>query len=173
MNKIKYLYIIIFSILILFLLLFLINNFKVKYETKTENKMKNSNESYLFSVVEMNNCTNWKKIYYIDEDNRNYYLYCLEDLLVNVNKNYISLNIALKNKNITLEKVLNYLTERNWYNDGGTILYKDDGEKKYSLEGFSVINCNAINKIGSDNIYNKNIYIGPISMNYEKSFCSK
>ncbi len=120
--------------------------------------------NYLFTVKEERKCPKTPTLYYVDKNNKKYYLYCLHDVLVNLDNESLSLKEALKENKITIEKVIEYLTQTEVWYDGGTKIFKDT-TNEYSKYGFSILKCN-------NSGINNDVYIGPSFMHYEKGFCN-
>ncbi len=144
---------------------------KVKFEVKKQNQeVETDSGNYLFTFNKITNCSNQKKLYYTDSLGRNYYLNCLDDVIVNFDNKSVSLKDAFTNKDITIEKIINNLTYDVGYYDGGTSIYKDGGSTKYSNNGFSVLKCHTLGELAGEG-GNRDIYIGPLLMSYEENFC--
>ncbi len=117
---------------------------------------------YLFTFKEQKKCSKKPKLYYTDEDERDYYVYCLDELTYNIWDPSINIVDALKNKQLTIKELTDHLKVVKIYNDGGSTLYKDRG--MYSKYGFAILECKANEK-------STDIYIGPVFMDFEKGFC--
>ncbi|MGE5455632.1 MAG: hypothetical protein ACM3O4_00805 [Ignavibacteriales bacterium] len=121
---------------------------------------------YFFTVKEQKKCSK-SKLYYTDNEGRDYYLWCLDEVEINFADGPMTLSKALKNKEIILPHIINFLTYYNGWHDGGTSIYKDIKNEKAKY-GFSILICK--NKTGK-NGQNNDIYIGPSFMSYEEGFC--
>jgi len=123
-------------------------------------------DNYSFIIKEKKKCSKLPVLYYTDQYNRKYYLFCLEEVLINLNNEFLSLKNALEKDKITIDEITNSLTQIEVWYDGGTRLYEDKF-KKYSKYGFTILRCHASN----ESKLNNDIYIGPSFMTYEKGFC--
>ncbi len=122
---------------------------------------KKEEKAYRYEVITLSDCDNEPKLYYQEQD-RNIYLYCLNSIKVNEDNNVLELKNYLQTHPNEVEDIKNNMTEAAYFKDGGSILYQD--ESILSKNGFSILNCNTLD--GS-----KDVYIGPIGMDYERSFC--
>lgn len=96
--------------------------------------------------------------------NSNIYTYCLDSIEISDNKKKYELedyfdSVGLK---FGIQKMIDELRKDMIAKDGGTTFYKD--KKNISNKGLTIIRCNTIEG-------NKDIYIGPKDMKYEKGFC--
>lgn len=121
---------------------------------------------YFFTIKEQKKCSK-PELYYTDNEGKNYYLWCLDEVEINFSDGPMTLYKALKNKEIFLPHIINFLTYYNGWYDGGTSIYKDI-RNEYSKYGFSILLCKTMN---DEKKQNNDIYIGPLFMSYEKGFC--
>ena len=146
----------------------------------TSNKNKNvnykcsDNSLYVKGLVSINennlvklhfkdsNTTSFLDSYYIDENYRKYYLYCLDDIYLSFGDQTVTLKESLIKKQIVFDEIIEQMTFLTVYYDGGTKIYQDN--KKNSDSGFNVLMCQTISG-------NKDVYIGPLFMEYEQNFC--
>lgn len=92
------------------------------------------------------------------------YYYGIEKAIINLNNEKLDLADSLVENKITLEELLEDLKKSNELNDGGTVIYKDGGTKKYLTDSYTIIKCNTLEG-------NKDIYMGDKDMEYEEDFC--
>lgn len=90
--------------------------------------------------------------------------YGIKKAIINLNNEKLDLADSLAEGKITLEELLEDLKKTNELNDGGTLIYKDGGTKKYLTDNYTIIKCNTLEG-------NKDIYIGDKDMEYEETFC--
>jgi len=111
-------------------------------------------------ITKSEDCDNKAKLYYTEE-NRNIYLYCLDQIEVEKESSWVE-TMKLKNYLWTnpnaIEEIITGFTGNNTnsYDDGGTILYKGDE--------FNLLKCHTL-------AGNNDIYIGDKSMGYPNNFC--
>jgi len=112
--------------------IFLFFTIKAYFKTKGLNK-------YKFQIV-VNEKVNEKTLMF-EYDNHNYYMYNLDkvDVIIDKTGKKLSLEDALKNKEITLKEILNLAIP----NDGtaGYKIYYDGGQNKYKNDEYSIIVC--------------------------------
>lgn len=116
---------------------------------------------YSYEVVLLDSCDTEEKLYYQEQD-KNIYLYCINSIKVKDRNNLLELKNYVQNNPDELETMMEQMTIVTQYEDGGTILYRD--ENQLSEEGFSILNCSTL-------MGNKDIYIGPKDMKFEEGFC--
>ena len=102
------------------------------------------------------------RILYYREKDRNIYLYCLNSIKVKDGNNSLELKNYYKKNSEVINQMIENLEFIDSLDDGGGSLYRD--ENKVSENGFTIVRCN--NLLG-----NRDIYIGPKNMNFEKEFC--
>lgn len=95
-------------------------------------------------------------LYY--ENDRKYYLYGLEEVMVTYQDETKQLKEFLSD-GVSIED-LTFQMEHNSAYDGGSTLYRNDD--------VSILVCHRIIPSGG---YNEDVYIGNIDMGYEKGFC--
>lgn len=151
MSKKQILLSVIILISLCFVCKFIYANFKVSEEVmKTE-----------IIVNQDKDCDNGLSLYYTDSRKRDYYLYCLDEIIVDFKDHSLPLDRALETKQINMNDLLNEhlnITFKENYDDDGTVHYYGDD--------ISVIECNTIDG-------NNNYYFGPKSMRYEEGFCEE
>ena len=99
---------------------------------------------------------------YLELDNYNIYVYCLDDLMLFQDDDLIDLKHKIQDDEKYLDELINVLKLFAELNDGGTKIYKDTDN--YTNNGLTLIKCNTLDG-------NKDIYIGPKDMEYQESFC--
>lgn len=110
-------------------------------------------------IIKDDDCNNTTKLYYEDVD-RNYYTYCLKDILLKIDTLEYSLKDFLNKDSDTLNAFLKRYTKEP---EGS---YDDGGSKLYSGNDFNVLSCSTL-------LGNKDIYIGNKNMGYFNSFCKR
>lgn len=134
-----------------FICKFIYDNFKVPEEVmKTE-----------IIIDQDKDCNNGLSLYYTDSRKRDYYLYCLDEIIVDFKDHSLPLNRAIDTKQITMDSFLNEYLNISFKEE-----YKDGGSIHYYGDNISVIQCNTIDG-------NNNYYFGPKSMKYEEGFCKE
>lgn len=104
-----------------------------------------------------------EELYYIGYD-YNIYTYCIKSIVLDDGKEKLELKNAIKNDNNVIDEIINELIPKDTLKDGGTTIYKDSMDKNFTNNGLTVIKCNTLNG-------NRDIYIGPDSMQFEEHFC--
>lgn len=107
-------------------------------------------------IVETGN-NNKTIVNYLNTKKSDYYLYNIDNIVVNYPDRKLDLSKALELQQITIDEVLTYLEETS-PNDGKTVLYRNDD--------FSVLKCTLDNG-------NVNYIFGHKSMAYKESFCAE
>jgi len=121
--------------------MYIYDNFKVEKET---------------TLIVESGTNNNTIVSYLSTKNIDYYLYNIDNIIVDYTDRTLELNRALELKQITMDMVLEYLEEKVNLNDGNIILYQNDD--------FSLLKCTLENgKI--------NYIFGSKSMIYKDSFC--
>lgn len=119
---------------------------------------------YTIDVEKSSSCS--KNLYY-GEENRNIYLYCLDSIKVNDNEK-VELKDYLVQNNKSIDDFIKMFLVSNEYKDGESRLYKELGDTEnvngFTNNGLSILECNTLEG-------NKDIYLGPLDMEYEESFC--
>ncbi len=118
-------------------------------------------KEYSYETVELIDCEKTPILYYREKD-RNIYLYCLNSIKVKDGNNSLELKNYYKKNSEVINQMIENLEFIDSLDDGGSSLYRD--ENKVSENGFTIVRCN--NLLG-----NRDIYIGPKNMNFEKEFC--
>ena len=139
---------IIVLILLCFICMYIYDNFKVINTTK-------------LIVNKKENCIGNLDLYYTDSKGNNYYLYCLDSLIVDYGDRTLELNKALDRKQIGMDFVYEEVKK-----DGDVITYKDGGSLKYSNSNFSLLSCETLDG-------NNDYYFGPSDMEYREGFCKE
>lgn len=127
--------------------------------------------TYLVETEEKEGCGYQTSLYYEGED-KNVYLYCLDSMKVAVDGKLIELRDYIDSNSKNIDKSLEILTSNTklWnvsidkLKDGGTAIYKDDGESKMTNHGLTLITCNTLEG-------GKNVYIGPYDMTLRSHYC--
>ena len=99
---------------------------------------------------------------YLELDNYNIYVYCLDDLMLFQDDDLIDLKHKIQDDEKYLDELINGLKLAAELNDGGTKIYED--ADNYTDNGLTLIKCNTLDG-------NRDIYIGPKDMEYQESFC--
>ncbi len=135
------------------------NENKLTTDSKYQTYAIPSNKKDSLSYTTSKNCQ--KKKYYSKDIT--IYTYCIDSIKYFDN---IELRDYLSNHDTkeTIENIINKLNKEAVYKDGGSILYRESKPYKLSSEGVSVLKCNTLEG-------KKDIYIGPINMEYESDFC--
>lgn len=108
-------------------------------------------------IVETGN-NNKTVVNYLNTKKNDYYLYNIDNIIVDYPDRTLELNRALEMKQITMKEVLEYLEEKVNMNDGNTILYQN--------ADFSLLQCTLENG-------KTNYVFGSKSMVYKESFCDE
>lgn len=104
----------------------------------------------------------------IISDNRNnysIYYYGLSQATININNYDYDFYEAINENKIDLETIIADLTIAAKLWDGGTIIYRDGGTRKYATSTYTILKCNTL-------AGNKDLYIGDETMEYEDNFCN-
>lgn len=96
---------------------------------------------------------------YYTEKGINYYLYGLDNIMVDFGDHDLALNKALEAKQINMNFVLDYVKENGQANS-----YWDGGSVKYNNRELSVLKCQTLEG-------NSDYYFGPNNMEYKEGFC--
>ena len=94
--------------------------------------------------------------YYQDSKDNKYYLYDLDDIIIDFNDRTLTLDRALSAKQIDFDFIYENLKKEYSINDDKVVFYKN--------EDFSLLECR--------NGDNTNYIFGPSTMNYKESLCS-
>lgn len=113
-------------------------------------------------TMESNICDK-EELYYAG-DNFNIYTYCIKSIILDDGKEKLELKDIIKDDNNIIDEIINELIPKNTLKDGGTTIYKDSMTKNFTNNGLTVIKCNTLSG-------NRDIYIGPNSMQFEEHFC--
>lgn len=124
-----------------------------------QNSMEKKKE-YRYETTPLASCEK-EKMYYSMND-KDIYLYCLNTIKVHDDNNLLELKNYLPNHPNELDEIIKKMKIVEEYEDGGSILYQDDG--KLSENGFAILKCSTLD--GS-----RDIYIGPKDMKFETRFC--
>ena len=127
-------------IVLSFLCMYIYDNFRVEKETTL--------------IVERGNNNN-TIVSYLDTKKVDYYLYNIDNIVVDFPDRDLDLNRALELKQFNIEDVLKYLEMKVEMNDGKVKLYQNDD--------FSLLECKSDNKT--------NYIFGDKTMVYRESFC--
>jgi len=106
------------------------------------------------------------KLYYTTNDNQNYYLYCLDDIILNFENDILTLKEALISQKTNSDDLLRYFVKRSTFSSGAYFTDKNF----HSIFGISLIKCNELLDAGSTN---DDIYLGPIFLEFENQFCKR
>lgn len=122
---------------------------------------------FYINTIETPNCSGVSELIY-ENGERDLYAYCLDEIKVikendNCSDNNCSktLKELLTNQgNTIINSIYDYMDNLEILNDGGTKVYTSYKESKFTNNGLKIISCNTIDG-------NKDIYIGPLSMDQE------
>lgn len=153
MSKRQMLTSVIILLILCFLCIFIYNN----AERDNDNK-----KSVALYVTETKNCSDKLELYYTDSNGSNYYTYCLNSIVFDFGDRKLELKKALEMKQVSIGDILYKLEEQELYEDGGSILYRDNS--KYSDLGVSILKCQTVDG-------NRDYYIGNKNMTYSDGFC--
>lgn len=109
---------------------------------------------------------NYVKIYQIDENSAVYTNYS-EIYYFDKNQNKINLGLALKDRSITIDEIIEKTNYKDTAMDGGSIVAKNDSiTNKIANIDFNIIKCNKLVVIPeSGEVYRiKDIYIGDVDL---------
>ena len=101
------------------------------------------------------NCENKAKLL-LEQNDRNIYTYCLDDITIKLNKKEENLKKFIENDNDAIDKIIGMVELKDTLYDGGTKVYKGDE--------LTVIKCHTLDG-------NRDIYIGDQSMKFKENFC--
>lgn len=137
-----------------------VNNKNIYAEFKLDDDL----DKFKIVTIEDKFCNKKSKLYYSGDIN--VYTYCLNNISVVENGVNVELKDYLNNSSVsnTIDYIISKLEYEVGYWDGGTVIYKDGGSKKYSNNGLSLLKCNTLDD-------NHDIYIGPANMEYENDMC--
>lgn len=137
---------IVIIVLLSFICIYIYDNYKVVNTTE-------------LVIDKKEKCIGNLNLYYTDFNNNNYYLYCLDEMIVDYGDRTLELNKAFEMKQITMD----FIYEQ--FKENSNIISYDDGEsKKYSNNNFSLLSCKTISG-------NHDYYFGPSDMEYREGFC--
>lgn len=111
-------------------------------------------------------CSKEVKLYYTDHEGRNYYLDCLDSVILESEEGDRSLRLALEEDEKVFDLIMKQMRRDSSYWDGGSVLYKEYGKSGFTNHGLAILQCNTISG-------NRDYYIGPVSMKYETGFCTE
>lgn len=137
---------IIVLVLLSFVCMYIYEHYKVVNETK-------------LVINEKENCIGNLDLYYTDKEGNNYYLYCLDSVIVDYGDRTLDLNKALDRKQIDMDFVYEQVKEDSKINS-----YDDGGSLRYSNSNFSLLSCKTTSG-------NNDYYFGPSDMEYREGFC--
>jgi len=137
---------IIIIVLLSFICMYIYDNYKVEKETK-------------LVIDKKNNCIGNLDLYYTDSKGNNYYLYCLDKIIVDYGDRILDLDKALDRKQITMDFVYEQVKK-----NGSVDSYLDSESLKYSNNDFSLLMCKT-------SFGNNDYYFGPSNMQYMEGFC--
>lgn len=97
-------------------------------------------------------------LYYNDNENNNYYLYGLNEVVVDYGDRTLELDKALEARQISINDIYSIIGEDH------KISYDDGGSVKINNDKISFLQCNTLDG-------NKDYYFGPSNMEYREGFC--
>ena len=126
-------------------------------------------KEFVFNIQtkETNKCNDEKKLYYTLKDNRKIYTYCLDAIYIYDYENApVDLKEYLNDNDDTkiMQEIINTLELTTTANDGGSSVYKDNGNSGFTNNGLTIISCKT--KDG-----NNDIFIGPKNMDNDVNVC--
>lgn len=157
MKKHKRITNIIIVTIIIFLILNLINILVIEKDDK------NNNEPIIEIIPDTKKITK-ETIINTTEENYTIYYYGINSAIITLDNQEYDLGEAISLGKITIEEIIEELKRYDELNDGGTVIYKDGGTKKYLTDYYTLIKCHTLDG-------NKDIYIGNEDMEYEEIFC--
>lgn len=119
--------------------------------------------AYTIETTEVLEC-NQNKVLYMGIENKNIYTYCLDSIKINDGNKLIELRDYYSENDKVFEELVNTLDYIDTYKDGGSKLYRDNGDTDFTNNGLAVIWCDTLDG-------NQDIYIGSKDMEYEIDFC--
>lgn len=125
---------------------------------------KNNNEPIIKIIPDTEKEITKETIINTTEENYTIYYYGIDSATVNIDNKKQDLGEAISLGKINIEEIINELKIYGELNDGGTIIYKDGGTKKYLTDYYTIIKCHTLDG-------NRDIYIGDKDMEYEENFC--
>ena len=102
-----------------------------------------------------NNCI-YKPELFMEQEDRNIYTYCLDDVKIKFNDKEKNLKDFIKTDEEAIDKIIGILEFKDVVYDGGSKIYKG--------ENVTLIKCNTLDG-------NKDIYIGDQNMKFKENFC--
>ena len=136
---------------------------KIDVISKVGNKELTS-YAYEIETIETKNCDNRAKLYYNDND-RKIYTYCLDEINIKTEGKSYKLSEYLSNHNKLIDEIIGSMTLISGLNDGGTNIYRDGGSLGFTNNGLTIIKCKTLDG-------NRDIYIGPESLEFKENFCN-
>lgn len=122
-------------------------------------------DSYTIDPLKSNSCST--NLYY-EEESRSVYLYCLDGIWLNNEKERVELKDYLNRNHKNINDFIQLFLLSETYDDGGSRMYKEIGSSEnadvFTNHGLSILECNTLDE-------NHDIYLGPSSMEYEDNFC--
>ena len=118
----------------------------------------NKNDSISDIVFsKLDDCNNKPQLL-MEKEDINIYTYCIDDVMITVNKKQINLKEYINSNENSIEKIIEILNKYDVAYDGGTTIYKGNN--------ITLIRCNTLDG-------NKDIYIGDSSMKHKENFCKE
>lgn len=148
MSKKQILKSIIVLVLLSFICIYIYDNYKKENITK-------------LVINEKEDCIGNLDLYYTDTEGNNYYLYCLDKIIVDYGDRTLDLNKALDRKQITMDFVYEEVKK-----NGKVDSYRDGGSIKYNNDSFSLLKCQTLEG-------NNDYYFGPSNMEKREGFCEE
>lgn len=150
------------TIIIVVIIIFIVLNL-VSMLTLGNNQETNNDN---FIEVNQNSKQEITKEIIVDNEQDSYtiYYYGIDSATINLDNQKYDLGEVISQEKITIEEIIEELKIYGQLNDGGTVIYKDAGTKKYLTDNYTIIKCHTIDG-------NRDIYIGDKDMEYEEEFC--
>lgn len=103
-----------------------------------------------------NNECNHKAQLLLEQDDRNIYTYCLNDVTIKINDKDQNLKKFIETDNNAIDKIIDTLELQGNFSDGGTKVYKG--------ENLTLVKCHTLDG-------NRDVYIGDQNMEFKQNFC--
>jgi len=101
------------------------------------------------------NCNNKAQLF-IEQNDRNIYIYCLDDVTIEINDKEENLKSFIETDDKAIDKIIDTLKLKDSFYDGGTKVYKGDN--------LTLVKCHTLDG-------NRDIYIGDQNMKFKENFC--
>ena len=139
----------------------------IVFDLKVPKKYREELVNFKVETKEISDCDGVSQLYYADS-NFKVYTYCLDSIKVKENGKTNDLEKLLKSKKEKIIDDIEYaLAYTGLYGSTNTMMYqsRDLRENDFTNNGLRLFHCNT-------NEGNTDIYIGPITMEYQNDFCT-